>query len=88
MTGAIWSCARENPQNIDKLLELKAIEGLVALLRDQPENVLINVAGAIGDLAITPKSQKAIKGSGGVDPLVELLTRSNQTLLTQVRIGR
>lgn len=31
--------------------ELKAIELLVALLTDQPEEVLVNVVGALGECA-------------------------------------
>lgn len=35
----------------DRFTELKAIDQLVALLTDQPEEVLINVVGALGECA-------------------------------------
>ena len=37
-TGAIWKCAM-SPENVSRFQELKAIELLVALLNDQPEEV-------------------------------------------------
>lgn len=37
-TGAIWKCAI-SPENVQKFQELKAIDNLVNLLNDQPEEV-------------------------------------------------
>lgn len=37
-TGAIWKCAI-SPENVHKFQELKAIDSLVNLLNDQPEEV-------------------------------------------------
>lgn len=39
-TGAIWKCAI-SPENVQKFQELKAIDLLVNLLNDQPEEVII-----------------------------------------------
>lgn len=37
-TGAIWKCAI-SPENVTRFQELRAIEQLVGLLNDQPEEV-------------------------------------------------
>jgi len=37
-TGAIWKCAI-SPENVTKFQEMKAIDLLVNLLNDQPEEV-------------------------------------------------
>lgn len=37
-TGAIWKCAI-SPENVTRFQELKAIDTLVSLLNDQPEEV-------------------------------------------------
>lgn len=39
-TGAIWKCAI-SPENVVRFQQLKAIEQLVGLLNNQPEEVLI-----------------------------------------------
>lgn len=43
-TGAIWKCAI-SPENVQKFQELKAIDYLVNLLNDQPEEV-----GSVGNV--------------------------------------
>ncbi|XP_003387718.1 PREDICTED: armadillo repeat-containing protein 4 [Amphimedon queenslandica] len=81
VTGAIWKCSK-SPQNVHELKKLKAIEKLVGLLSNQPEEVLINVVGAIAECArIDNENRVAIRKSGGVVPLVQLLTGTNQSLL-------
>lgn len=37
-TGAIWKCAI-SPENVQRFQELKAVDRLVALLHNQPEEV-------------------------------------------------
>lgn len=64
--------------------EYKALEMLVALLSDQPEAVLVNVAGALGECAQRPINRTTIRKSGGILPLVSLLTGTNQALLVNV----
>jgi len=49
-TGAIWKCAISE-ENVLRFQELRAIDQLVTLLNDQPEEVLINVVGALGECA-------------------------------------
>ncbi len=44
--------------------------------------MLVNVAGAIASLVVNEKNRKAVRTSGGIDPLVRLLSGTNQELLT------
>lgn len=48
------------------------------LLTDQPEEVLVNVVGALGEFAQIPANKAAIREFGGIKPLVKLLTSPNQ----------
>lgn len=82
-TGAIWKCAI-SPENVQRFQELKAVDRLVALLHNQPEEVLVNVVGALGELAKDPPNRAAIRKAGGISPLVNLLTGTNQALLVNV----
>ncbi|CAH8605377.1 unnamed protein product [Dicrocoelium dendriticum] len=54
------------------------------------ERVLINVVGALGEMAKDTANRTAIRKAGGIGPLVSLLTRTNQDLLinTTTAIGR
>lgn len=61
-----------------------AVPMLVALLSDQPEEVLVNVVGALGECAQRPVNRTTIRNSGGIPPLVSLLTGTNQALLVNV----
>ncbi|XP_064389166.1 outer dynein arm-docking complex subunit 2-like [Halichondria panicea] len=59
-----------------------AVEQLVSLLGNQPEEVLVNVVGALGECASRyADSRVVIRKVGGVAPLVQLLTGTNQPLL-------
>jgi hypothetical protein len=51
---------------------------------NQPEDVLVNVVGALGACAQTEDGRKGIRESGGITPLVNLLTGTNQALLVNV----
>lgn len=51
---------------------------LVGLLTDQPEEVLVNVIGALGEFAQVPANKVTIRKCGGIEPLVKLLTGTNQ----------
>uniref|UniRef100_A0AAY5KWQ2 Outer dynein arm docking complex subunit 2 n=1 Tax=Esox lucius TaxID=8010 RepID=A0AAY5KWQ2_ESOLU len=64
--------------------EHKALDTLVGLLTDQPEEVLVNVVGALGEGAQTPANSAIIRECGGIQPLVNLLTGTNQALLVNV----
>jgi hypothetical protein len=46
--------------------------------------VLVNVVGALGELAKDPPNRAAIRKAGGISPLVNLLTGTNQALLVNV----
>ncbi|MGH0169054.1 UNVERIFIED_CONTAM: hypothetical protein FKN15_055835, partial [Acipenser sinensis] len=61
-----------------------ALETLVGLLTDQPEEVLVNVVGALGECAQEPSNRAVIRRCGGIQPLVNLLTGTNQALLVNV----
>lgn len=82
-TGAIWKCAISS-ENVARFQELKCIELLVALLTNQPEEVLVNVVGALGELARAQPNRAQIRKSGGIPHLVNLLTGTNQALLVNV----
>jgi len=83
VTGAIWKCAISN-ENVMIFQELKAIDLLVGLLNDQPEEVLINAVGGLGECAKVPANRTAIRKAGGIAPMVALLTGTNQQLLVNV----
>ena len=46
--------------------------------------VLINVVGALGECAKIPANRMAIRKAGGISPMVNLLTGTNQQLLVNV----
>lgn len=86
--------------------KLNTIKKLVGLMDNQPEEVLVNVVGALGACAKTRKKiiflihkkminktvfilfsadgRQSIRESGGITPLVNLLTGTNQSLLVNV----
>ncbi|XP_028289055.1 armadillo repeat-containing protein 4 [Parambassis ranga] len=82
-TGAIWKCSI-SMQNVAIFQEHNALEMLVGLLTDQPEEVLVNVVGALGEFAQIPANKVTIRKCGGIKPLVKLLTGTNQALLVNV----
>uniref|UniRef100_A0A8C4GEJ2 Outer dynein arm docking complex subunit 2 n=1 Tax=Dicentrarchus labrax TaxID=13489 RepID=A0A8C4GEJ2_DICLA len=82
-TGAIWKCSI-SMENVAKFQEYKALETLVRLLTNQPEEVLVNVVGALGEFAQIPANKATIRKCGGIKSLVDLLTGTNQALLVNV----
>lgn len=64
--------------------EYKAIETLVGLLTDQPEEVLVNVVGALGECCQEYENRVLVRKCGGIQPLVNLLVGINQALLVNV----
>ncbi|TKS87995.1 Armadillo repeat-containing protein 4 [Collichthys lucidus] len=82
-TGAIWKCSI-SMENVDELQKYKALETLVHLLTDEPEDVLVNVVGALGEFAQIPANKAIIRKCGGIKSLVNLLTGTNQALLVNV----
>lgn len=44
----------------------------------------MNVVGALGELAKDPPNRAQIRKAGGISPLVNLLTGTNQALLVNV----
>lgn len=64
--------------------EYKAIEALVGLLSDQPEEVLVNIVGALGECCQEQINRTIIRKCGGIPPLVKLLTGTDQALLVNV----
>ena len=67
--------------HIAQFQEFRTIEALVHLLHNQPEEVLVNVVGALAECAKEPDNRVTIRKSGGISPLVNLLTGTNQPLL-------
>lgn len=64
--------------------EYNVLQMLVALLSGQPDEVLVNVVGALGECAQRPNNRTIIRKSGGIPLLVSLLTGTNQALLVNV----
>uniref|UniRef100_A0A8C3JN16 Armadillo repeat containing 4 n=1 Tax=Calidris pygmaea TaxID=425635 RepID=A0A8C3JN16_9CHAR len=83
VTGAIWKCAISR-ENVSKFRECKAVEALVGLLTDQPEEVLVNTVGALGECCQEPINRTTIRKCGGIPTLVKLLTGTDQALLVNV----
>lgn len=67
-----------SPFNTLRFQEHRTLESLVALLIDQPEEVLVNVVGALGEFAQIPANKVTICRSGGIKSLINLLTGTNQ----------
>ena len=57
------------------------MESLVLLLNNQPEEVLVNVVGALAECAKATENRGTIRKSGGINPLINLLTGTNHLLL-------
>ncbi len=80
--------------NVIEFNQYKTIRKLVTLMENQPEEVLINVVGALGACAkngivvkysyLLADGRKSIRESGGITLLANLLTGTNQTLLVNV----
>lgn len=64
-----------------KFQEFRTVEALVSLLNNQPEEVLVNVVGALAECATETVNRTTIRKSGGISPLVNLLTGTNADLL-------
>lgn len=64
--------------------EYKVIETLVGLLTDQPEDVLVNIVGALGECCQETVNRNTIRACEGIPRLVKLLTGTNQALLVNV----
>ncbi|RVE59027.1 hypothetical protein OJAV_G00200110 [Oryzias javanicus] len=82
-TGAIWKCSISK-ENVVIFQHDKVLESLSGLLTDQPEKVLINVAGALTEFLQIPANNAAIRKCDGIRPMIHLLLRTNQALLVNV----
>ncbi|KAI9221380.1 armadillo-type protein [Blastocladiella britannica] len=82
-TGAIWKTAQDM-NNVHAYNKLNTIKKLVGLIEGQPEDVLVNVVGALAACAKAAEGRQAIRESGGITPLVGLLKGTNQGLLVNV----
>ncbi|XP_014884566.1 armadillo repeat-containing protein 4 isoform X2 [Poecilia latipinna] len=82
-TGAIWKCSI-SMENVAIFQEYKALQILIGLLTEQPEEVLVNVVGALGQFARIPANKSIICNGGGIRALINLLNGTNQALLVNV----
>lgn len=57
---------------------------MVGLLTDQPEEVLVNIVGALAECCQEPINRTTIRKCGGIPTLVKLLTGTDQALLVNV----
>uniref|UniRef100_A0A8C2Z1T1 Outer dynein arm docking complex subunit 2 n=1 Tax=Cyclopterus lumpus TaxID=8103 RepID=A0A8C2Z1T1_CYCLU len=83
VTGAIWKCSI-SMENMAKFQDYNTMETLVGLLIDQPEEVLVNVVGALGEFAQIPANKTTILKCGGIRSLMKLLKKTNQMLLVNI----
>lgn len=58
--------------------EYDTLTTLVGFLSDQPEEVLVNVVGALGEFARIPANKATIRKCGGIKYLINLLTETNK----------
>lgn len=79
-TGAIWMCATTDA-NIKEMEDMNVIFYLVALLNDDCDEVLTNVAGAISECVRFSENRRALNHAGGLPLLVALLNSSHAPLL-------
>lgn len=56
----------------------------MGLLENQPEEVLVNVIGALGECAQDQANRSIIRKCNGIPRMVKLLTGTNQDLLVNV----
>ncbi|XP_061877729.1 outer dynein arm-docking complex subunit 2-like [Entelurus aequoreus] len=82
-TGAVWKCSLSS-DNLDVFQDHKVLEILIGLLTNQPEEVLVNVVGALAEFAQKPANKVTIRKCGGLKPLVKLLIGRNEPLLVNV----
>ena len=83
VTGAVWKVS-QNVENVLNFIKLGTIKRICALMDSQPEEVLVNMVGALGACAQIPEGRSAIRESNGITPLVNLLTRTDPNLLVNV----
>lgn len=62
--------------------EYGVLEKLVELMADQPDDVLVNVVGALGEFAQIPANKSIIRQCGGIPQLVNLLTGDCQARIS------
>ncbi|ESN98390.1 hypothetical protein HELRODRAFT_84530 [Helobdella robusta] len=90
-TGAIWKCS-PNQINTVRFQELKTVDVLVNLLmvKSQPDEVVVNVAGALSELARDSQCRSTLRKNNGIPMLISLLTGTNHHILTNaaVAVGR
>ncbi|CAL8085896.1 unnamed protein product [Calicophoron daubneyi] len=79
----------EQPEEMTNYLYVDSVSPRIQLVL-RTEKVLVNVVGALGEMAKDPSNRLAIRKAGGIAPLVSLLTRTNQDLLinTTTAVGR
>uniref|UniRef100_A0A3P9KGW9 Armadillo repeat containing 4 n=1 Tax=Oryzias latipes TaxID=8090 RepID=A0A3P9KGW9_ORYLA len=82
-TGAIWKCSI-SIENVLIFQNDKVLESLAGLLTAQPEEVLINVAGALTEFLQVPANRAVIRKCDGIKPVIQLLLSTNQALLVNV----
>lgn len=62
----------------ERFQEYDTLTTLVGLLSDQPEEVLVNVVGALGEFARIPANKLTIRKCGGIKYLINLLSETNK----------
>ncbi|ALC38816.1 CG5155 [Drosophila busckii] len=79
-TGAIWMCAMSDA-NVKRLDEMRTVNHLVALLNDECDEVITNVAGALAECVRFQNNRESVRMANGLPPIVALLNSSHAPLL-------
>lgn len=74
LTGAVWKCAI-SPENVEVLRELNCVSLLIALSSAQSEEVLVNIMGALAEMAKDQQSRTNIRKVNGIQAMIELLSK-------------
>ncbi|CAG0883458.1 unnamed protein product [Cyprideis torosa] len=97
VTQALWKCS-VSPKNLERIQEVKGVKEVVSLLHHHSETVLINVVGALAEIATVEQNRyysigarpdkktktRTIFKLDGIKCLVNMLTRSHIPLLVNV----
>ncbi|XP_075232467.1 armadillo repeat-containing protein gudu-like [Lycorma delicatula] len=85
LTGSIWKCSILDDNVLD-FNQRNVITLIVPLFsqEDQEEEVLVNTAGALAQMARMPENRLKIQKTGALKPAVNYLFRTNPELLENV----
>ena len=99
VTGALWKCATDNPENVERLQDYNLVQLLITILKEntdalddlqfnpQKMSVLTNVVGALAECGKSQTNIDVIKSEGGLTPLIRLINTNGPDLLMNVSLA-